>query len=258
MPPTLTVTPEPGHNPPRMVLSLAYTGQASATVVRNDPDGRSWPVRLAEPAVLLDGAWVGYDYESRFGYATTYTATTAGGSITSDPATLDAAQAWLRHPGVPGLSIPVRIHGDDDPVREVNRSVKRPLGRRYPIVVTDGRRRAKTAVLTIRTETLDEADALLAIMDDTAVLLLNTPPAWGWGRDLEHQYVSFGDLKEQRLSTPDDPWRHFIAAYDVVGRPAGGQQAQHTYADVLIEAASYQDLLGLYGSYADLLTGTRA
>src|SRR6187549_3309934 len=114
---TLTATPEPSNNPPRVLIQLTYTGQTSATIVRNDPDGTTTPVRLADPAAL-DGAgsWVGYDYESWFGASTTYTADTLGGSLTSSAMTLSVPDIWLRHPGVPALSQKIDFQGEGDPV----------------------------------------------------------------------------------------------------------------------------------------------
>lgn len=258
MPTTLVATPEPGNSPPRVLLQLEYTGQTSATIVRTDPDGQQVPVRLAEPAAL-DGAgqWVGYDYESWLGRPMTYTATTAGGSVTSSTVTLAVTDTWLRHPGVPSLSCKVDFQGEGEPVRPVNQAVLEPLGRATPIVVSDGRRRTKRSTLTLRTKTDGEHELLLGLLDDVTPLLLDIPPNRPFGPTLPHQYLSIGDLTEAR-NRPDyypDPWRLWTAPYIVVGRPAGGIQAQRTYADVLAQNATYQGVLTQYGTYTDLLTG---
>src|ERR1044071_225891 len=107
----LTATPQPGNNPPRVLLELEYGGQTEATITRQDPDGQSRAVRLAEPATLVGSLWTGYDYESFFEAASIYTATTAGGSVSSAPVTLDVTDTWLRHPGVPTLSRKVDFQG---------------------------------------------------------------------------------------------------------------------------------------------------
>lgn len=255
---TLVATPEPGHNPPRMLLELTYTGQTSATITRNDPDGKQIPVRRAEPA-SLDGAgsWVGYDYESWFGADTTYTAATAAGAITSTEVTLDVDQVWLRHPGTPSLSQAIDFQGEGEPVRPVVQSVIEPLGRRTPIVISDGQRKSKRGELTLRTKTIEEHGALLALLDNVTPLLLDVPPDCGWGVDLAHLYLSVGDLTERRFR-PDyypQPWRSWVAPYIVVGRPAGDLQAERTYATVLAAHSSYQDVLNYYSTYSNLLTG---
>lgn len=257
MPTTFVATPEPANDPPRTLLEFTYTGQTEVTITRLDPDGRSRPVRLAEPAEL-DGAgtWIGYDYESWFGEDTTYTGVTGAGSLTTSTVSLDVDVIWLRHPGVPSLSLQVDFQGEGTPVRPVNQAILEPLNRAYPIVVTDGRRRTKRGTITIRTATALEADALLNLLDDTAVLLLDIPAT----KDLNmtrHQYLALGDLTEDRRR-PDyylNPHKIWTAPYVVVDRPAGGLQSERTYDDVLADWATYLDVLGEYATYNDLLTG---
>ncbi len=253
---TFVATPQPDNNPPRTMLELEYTGQTEATISRLDPDGNTRPVRLGDPATLTSGVWVGYDYESWFGEESTYTATTAGGSLTAGPVILDVDQIWLRHPGVPSLSMAVDFQGEGEPVRPVTQAVIEPIGRREPIVVTDGRRRSKRGELTLRTETLEELAALVAILDDASVLLLSLPAGLGYGMD-GNQYLSLGDLREARFQ-PDyypHPWRIWTLPYIVVGRPAGGLQSERTYSDLLAAHATYLQMRSAYPSYLDLLTG---
>jgi hypothetical protein len=255
---TLVATPDPTNNPPRVLLQLTYTGQTSATIVRNDPDGSQTPVRLAEPATLDGtGSVVLYDYESWFGSSMTYTATTAAGSITSSAVTLSISDVWLRHPGVPSLSQKVDFQGDGQPVRSVVQTVLQPLGRSTPVVVSDGQRKTKSGTLTLRTKSDTEHAALLGLVDDVTPLLLDLPPAKSFGADLTHQYLAIGDLTQTRLR--DDyyphPWRIWTAPYYVVGRPAGGIQAQRTYANVLAAQATYQAVITRFSSYTNVLTG---
>lgn len=255
---TLTATADPTNNPPRVLLNLTYTGQTSATIVRNDPDGSQTPVRLAEPATLDGtGSWVGYDYESWFGASTTYTATTGAGSLTSSAVTLSVNAVWLRHPGIPSLSQPLDFHGEGDPVRAVNQAVLQPLGRATPVVVSDGQRKAKTGTLIVWTHSDTEHANFLGLVDDLSVLLLDVPPSWMFGADLTHQYLSIGDLQMQRRIEGYyvDPNRIWTAPYAVVGRPAGGIQSQRTYADVLSGFATYQAVLTRYTTYTNVLTG---
>lgn len=258
MPTTFTATPQPTNNPPRTLLQLTYTGETTATITRADPDGVVRTVRLADPATLTGGSWTGFDYESWFGQSTTYTATVGGGgTITTAASTLSVSQVWMRHPGVPSLSMPIDFQGEGQPVRPVNQAILEPLNRPTPIVVTDGRRRAKRGTLTVRTKTDSEAAAWLALLDDTTVLLLDIPPNIPFGITA-HQYVSLGDLTEDRLR-PDyypHPWRIWSVPFVVVDAPAGGQQAQRTYATVLAAFATYTAVKARYSTYNNLLTGT--
>ncbi|WP_416906224.1 hypothetical protein [Micromonospora echinospora] len=157
----LTATAEPDNDPPRVALSLEWTGETEVTIVRADPDGRSRPVRLAEPAALIGGLWTGYDYESWLGQPATYSATVDATTITSGPVTVAVDAAWLRHPGVPSLSMRVNFEGAGEPVRPIQQTVHEPLGRQHPIVVTDGRRRSARSTLTLRTYDAAEMDQLL-------------------------------------------------------------------------------------------------
>ena len=258
MPTTLVATPEPLNNPPRVLLQLTYTGQTSANIVRNDPDGNVVPVRLADPAAL-DGAgqWNGYDYESWFESSTTYTATTGAGSVSSSAVTLDVHDIWLRHPGVPGLSLEIDFQGEGDPVRSVMQSVFEPLGRATPIVVSDGQRKSKRGDITIRTKNDTEHSSLLGLLDDVTPLLLDVPPSKGFGADLTHQYLAIGDLTQKRLIEGYylHPWRIWNAPYIVVGRPAGGIQSQRTYATLVNDFATYQDVRNRYTTYTNVQTG---
>lgn len=253
---TFVATPQPGNSPPRTLLELEYTGQTSATITRADPDGRSRAVRLAEPATLSGGTWAGFDYESWFGQPATYTAVTAGGSLTTSTVQLDVSVAWLRHPGVPSLSLPIDFQGWGTPVRPVNQAVLDVLNRRDPIVVSDSRRKTPRGTLTLRTKTLPEATALLELFDDVTPLLLDLPPALGYG--IEHYYLAMGDLTEDRLR-PDyypHPWRIWTCPYTVVDRPAGGLVAERTWNQVLVEQATWTQVKTTYDTWNDLLTGT--
>lgn len=255
---TLVATPDPGNSPPRVLLELTYTGQTEATIVRNDPDGSQTVVRLANPATLDgSGQWVGFDYESWFESDMTYTATTGAGSISSSTVSLDVSDVWLRHPGVPSLSLQVDFQGEGEPVRPVMQTVLEPLGRRNPVVVSDGQRKSKRGDITLRTKNDDEHDDLIALVDGVVPLLLDVPPSKNFGASLTHQYLSLGDLTERRLR-PDyypHPWRIWTAPYIVVGWPAGGILPERSYATVLADYASYQAVKSAYATYTTLLTG---
>jgi hypothetical protein len=255
---TLVVTPDPTNVPPRMIIQLTYTGQTSATITRNDPDGTTTLVRLADPAALDGtGSWVGFDYESWFGSSTTYTADTAGGSLLSSAVTLDVSDIWLRHPGIPSLSQIIDFQGEGDPVRSVTQTVLLPLGRPNPIVVSDGQRKSKQGEITIRTKNDTEHENLLGLLDDVTPLLLDVPPLKGFGGDLVHQYLSIGDLTQRRRVEGYylDPNRIWTAPYIVVDRPAGGIVSQRTYADILSGFATYSAVKTRYSTYTNVLTG---
>lgn len=255
---TLVATPDPSNDPPRILLELTYTGQTEATIVRNDPDGSTTPVRLAEPTALDgSGQAVLFDYESWFGEDTSYTATTGAGSVSSSTVQLNVSTIWLRHPGIPSLSQEIDFQGEGDPTRPVVQGVLEPLGRSTPVVVTDGIRKSKRGEITIRTASDTGHGALLGLLEDVTPLLLDVPPAKAFGMDLQHQYLALGDLTMKRRIEGyyPDPNRIWVAPYIVVGRPAGGLVTQRTYADLLADFATYQAVKTRYTNYTNVLTG---
>jgi len=265
MPATFVVTTEPGNLPPRNRLDVTLPGGSTAgsvLITRTDPDGRTRVVRLADPASITGTAWVGYDYEAPFGASVMYSAVAQYMNpgffmdTLADTVTLAVADVWLIHPGIPALSMMLpKVKSLGDRSRPVSRGIFAPYGRAEPIVVTDGKRKAVQATLVIRTRTLDELGALVALTADAAVLLLNVPESLGWG--VSYEYISLGDLMEAReTETGDDPYRLISGPYHVVSRPVGGSQSQRTYADVLAESATYTVVLADFTDYIDLLAPT--
>lgn len=255
MPTTLTATAEPGNDPPRVLLELEWTGATEITVQRVDPDGHTRGVRNAEPATLTSDLWSGYDYESWFGESTVYEATDGTTTITATAVTLDVDTVWLRHPGQPTLSQQIRFEGWSDLVRPVTQAVLEPLGRQYPIVITDGKRKSPRTTMTLRTLTLAEEDELLALLADAAVLLLDVPPGKGYG--ITHHYLAIGDVTEARLNPGiyTSESRTWTMPVIVVDRPAGDDQAVRTWATVLTEAADWTELVAMYDDWTAVLAG---
>lgn len=258
----LTVTPEPRHSPPRVRIQVSgATNAADVVITRTGPDNRAVVVRTAGPLPLSSGQGLVYDHEAPFGVRVTYTATTrtsAAATIATSSAStsVDVMVPWLIHPGVPSLSMPLRsIKTFGTRVRAVNAGVFQPYGRSTPIVVTDGRRKAPTGQVELRTQTLDELTALIAILDDTATLLVNIPATLGWGVTSEYWHI--GDLSEAReVEVGADSYRAITAPYLVVAAPEGGSQGQRTWADVLAQNTTWQGVLDRYPTWLDLLAPT--
>jgi hypothetical protein len=260
---TFVATPEPLNVPPRILLELDMSDLTPdpprVSITRLDPDGRTRSVRLAEPAILVAGVWLGYDYESPFGVEVSYEATSATpvGDVVTDGVILDVTVPWLRHPGIPTLSIELsfdkfRKDSFTQRSRATSRAVFTPLGRSTPVVVASGYRATVSTEMTLRTDSIEELDAMWAILDDETVLLLDIPLARGWG--VTHEYVSIGDVTETRIADwGSHTGRWFSLPYLVVDRPAGGFLAQFTYADVLGGYGTYTAVYSSFASYADLL-----
>lgn len=254
---TLTVAAQPANVPPRVQLTAAGFSGAELSIVRNDPDGRTRPVRSAEPAPLLSGSWAGFDYEAPFGEAVTYTAIpTAGSSVTSSAATVTVSDVWLVHPGIPDLSVSFtrdNVGKLESRSRAARTTIHRPIGRVKPIAVSESRDTTESGI-TVLTDTTDEENAVWALLESGMPLLLNVPPSLGWG--ISSEWMSVGDVTEDYFNRGLSGSRVFALAYTVVDRPVGALVAEWTYAGVLTTYATYADVLANYDSYTDLLTNT--
>lgn len=171
----------------RVLLTLDWD-VPSATIYRVDPDGRHVPVRGAEPAVPVAATVSLADSEAPLDVAVRYQAV-----ATADGTTLDSAYVtvpsnglvWLRHPGKPQLDQSIVPAEPPERSRELNATAHAAIGRRYPLTISDGRRKAATFTLKLRTRTLGEAQGLRALLDDGSALLLQAPD----GMDIGSIYV---------------------------------------------------------------------
>jgi len=263
---TVTATVENSTGPldvPRVRLNVTDTGSSpalfAATVTRLDPDGRVVPVRTNDgnPLVLTTSGTtrVGllYDYEAPYQAPVTYSTMETPGS-SSAAVTVAESKVWLIHPGVPELSMPISVASVGNRTRSISQGVFRPMGRRSPVVQTDGQRKSPEGTLELNTLTLAEAARFEALTDDAGVLLLNVPASFNWG--LPTSYVALGDIEEGRLvDYAPEPRRLQNLPYIVVDRPAGGSQSERTYIDLLAQFSSYAALRNAYPSYTALLAG---
>lgn len=262
---SIVATVEAAHNPPRVKLVISDTGGPAitdVTVTRLNPvTGRTSVVRTYDGEalhLLVEGtgrAATLYDYEMPYQVAVTYS-TVEQPAVTAT-VTVDESRTWLVHSGVPELSVPVefRIGSFDVEERPANAGVFNPMGRRNSIVVTDGQRKSPRSSFTVATETLDELNDLLALVDDAGALLLN--PAALNMLGLEACYIAVQDVRVRRLSNVgSDPQRDVELPYIVVDAPVGGSQSQLTWADVIAEYATWADLMAARPTWAHVLAPT--
>jgi hypothetical protein len=181
--------------------------------------------------------------------------------------TLNVDEAWLLHPSSPSLSVSIdantwRDDGLNVAIESAQQSVARsaqtlhyPIGRPRAVVIGHGNRLDDEWTLVLTAPRLEDRDAVSAIVRDQTPLLIRSPLSFGW--DLPDGFYAIGDVTsdryfapllftERRISlplTPSDP-------------PVVRQGSERTSGDLLLEAASYSDLLAMYDTYTDLLTGS--
>jgi hypothetical protein len=256
---TVTVTPEPAAAPPRIRIDIVDTRPApitSLTVSRLNPDGHSQPARTSDggPLPLFGGAATVYDYEPPYDQPITYSTDVAGGPTAVTE--LDVPDAWLIHVGVPARSCRITVTSLPSRTRTSNTGLHKVLGSQYPVPISSGARQAASGVMGLRTYTDADRQALDLLLDDDSVLLLNIPPAKGWGWDA--CYVSCGDLVETRtVNWGPFPYREWQLPLQVVGRPGGGTQAAITWNTIADQYPTWQSIIDAgVTSWADLANPT--
>lgn len=258
---TATAVASSAAEPP--YISIAVTGLTSyiggtITVYRNNPDGTSDPIRQADPNYEITGASEAFlDYEAPYGASVSYStiATLSPAANLEQPTgtvTIDADQPWLIHPGTPDISQPITVTNLATRSRDVNQSVLTPIGRRRPIVLTDGTLRSPTGTLAVATETLTERDDLLTLLQDLTPLLLNIPHTLEWG--VTSEWIAISALTET-ATVGASQHRELVLPYRTVERPVGAVTLTRTWADVLTEAATWTELGNLYATWLGVYTG---
>lgn len=249
---TIVTLAEPENTPPRVRLQVT-TSLTSLTVYRVAQDGTRTPVRTYDggPLETPGGSGLLFDPELPYGEPITYSsddpATTPSAAVT-----VSSDDVWLGHPGVPVRSQTITVAGLSAREYEANASVRYPLGREFPIVATDGRRKAPVYTLTVRTRTLDSLGRLQELLADLSPLLLNVPADKGWGQVAE--YVQIGRVTMGRIvQWGPHKYREWQLPCTVVGRPPGGSQAEITYAYSEALYPTYADRLAAHATYAEAL-----
>ncbi len=254
---SITVTSNPGNQPPQNILYVTGAPGTTAQITRTDPDGTQRPVRGGDPATLSGTQWVGYDYEMPYAAGVTYTVIPSDASpnaFTTVPA-LGVTQAWLIHPGIPSLSQPINNVSLLDAVQSDSGSTAHQvLSRERPVVVTDGTRHAETMQVGLRTASTVDKAAMKALLQDASTLLLQV--VYPFTAESEWRYVTIGRIARNRFTKQfGDQRRAWVLDCTDSDRPAGGVAAQRTWADVLAEAGTWQDVLNKYKTWTGVVTG---
>lgn len=233
------------------------------TVERSSDGGDTWSfVRGATDMEAPAGdLWTGYDYEAPNGAPMLYrarsaTATFTGEWVESESAIWSSSEAWLKDPAHPGLNRVVEITNMPVPTRSRRRGVHDVIGRAAPVVTSDVRL-TRRGDFTVRTDTADQADSLLALVDGT-VQLLQVPAAQGGAFEM---YIGITDVDEDRLARDANGFnareRLWTLPFVEVERPfddgidAVAELLPLTYDEAAL--FTYEELAELFPTYADLL-----
>jgi hypothetical protein len=242
-------------------VALALTGAGSLiyTITRTDGAGNTGTVRNGDPAIPSAGSWVGNDYEAPLDSTLTYAAT-----LTTTPFTVTTATStvtlsgsggpWLGHPGKPSLNIRILVADYVTGGRAARAQVLNVLGRARPVGQSI-RRASPTGSLKVRIAGQDALDALDALLDDGAPLLLRGPANWiGYGT----KYLQIGDTECERLTRVATDDRFLVTLpWTEVDRQAGTAEggAGYRWDDVMTAYATWSDLAAGEATWLDVLDG---
>lgn len=256
--PTLVATLFPDTT--RVSINLDWSDAtpdpATALIERVNEDGTVVPVRGADPATLVAGAWVGDDYEAPLDATFYYQATSTdipGVVVTSANYELSSGgNTWLKHPGRPFFNMIVNVASPPELARPISQGVFDVLGRSRPVAVSM-RRSSERGTLQLVTDNDAQRAALWAMLDDGSALYLSTPDGYGIG----NIYIACGDVAEQRATKlGKEPTRYWTIPFTVVDRPSGGALAVgNSWSDVLGAYASWSQLLETEGTWTGVLEG---
>jgi hypothetical protein len=254
--------------PPRFEISIATPDGSVMTAVTLSRTIRGvTELTRVQPTAGLSFRYV-EDYEAEWGVDVVYTATvtTAAGTVkyVAPPIPLNPWGAWAIHPLTPVLSFCIDQQDNDAPGVVDIQTVSRPtqstqhtiLGSARPVTVRVGPRASTRTVLRVQTVDLEDEANLWSLVDDQTPLVIQFPTDWavGW----EYGYYDVGDVSAERvLQWSGDPRRIFTLPTTRVDRPAGTQQSDWGYAQLLHDFADYPAVLAAFDDYPSLLANRR-
>lgn len=242
----VTATPDPTSGA-IAVHATVDAGITAVTVGRNDPSGFQQLLRYGSSVPVVGGVVDVLDYEAPMDVPVTYVVTqltpTGNGSGTSASVTLQSkGKTWLKDPSYPtrNFVVPV-VTSIQQLTRPARAGVFEIIDRATPIVVNSVRGSGR-GTLVCYTLTDDQRAQMVDILARGTVLLLQSPPAYGWGS----VYVSVGDAVESRVGLAYEQSRMWTLPFTVVDRPEGVSTAP-------VVDKSWQAVKTKYGTWGDLI-----
>ena len=260
----LAVTLEEPKLAARLNVTAIPAAGVTLTIERVGPSGIVAGVRGATGADVEGTTFLARDYELPLDVPLTYTVRVfdAGGAqLQSASASFEidyaACEAWLVDLARPLNSLQLTVESLIELSFAVPSGIHRVLNRRSP-VVTALPASTPSGLLNVLTETLDERDAVRALLGSGYPFLLRTTPEQGIG----NAYFALTEFAEERLLTLGvAPERRFRISCQQVERPNPSiyvplapnsydrvKAAYATYAALAADVASYDELAYTYPS----------
>jgi hypothetical protein len=233
----------------RIRLAATALDPAPTAVFERSINGVRWTtVRggSAVPVTVSDTAALD-DYEFAPGVLNHYRVT-AGTDVYTTTITPAQTAVWFKSITRPWLNRPVAVVDHSDITREARNGVFPILGRSAPIAVTDVRL-ARQWEMTVKADTVSDADALELVLASGDPLYVQVPPD---GKDIPGGYVVVGTMTRRRFGHVsarrwfDLPMTQVVApGPDVVGTTV-------TWEALVAEFGTWSAVLAAFGSWADV------
>ena len=219
-----TLTATPSDFPPYVTLAIAMTGATitRVKVERLDPDGFWRTIVGGDSVPLVAGQGTTQDHEGPLDKAVQYRASqlvpVGSEVVTSAWVTVNSnGRTYLKDMSNPTLIVEIPVVTSIATLtRNARAGVFSVIDRANPIVVST-RRQGPTGEMIAHTLTDAEREQVVDILTRGVVLLLQTPPPYGFGA----QYVSIGDVAEARVGLAYEQSRRWTMPFVVVDRPEG-------------------------------------
>jgi hypothetical protein len=187
---------------------------------------------------------------------------------TSDPVTLDPADAWLIHPASPDLSVPMTntvtlkagIRAIGEVVNPTNATKHTILGSKTKVTTTTGPRGDDETSMTIWTYTQAESAAMKALLAGDIPILIQVPPSWEF--DFACGYYSVGDagaareLEDLYQGVRSREWR--LPLTKTVSPVVDVENTGWSWAALAVELASWTEEKSTFATWSDLAANNRS
>lgn len=158
------------------------------------------------------------------------------------------ATVWLKSITRPFLNRPVAVVEHTDITLPARNGVFPIIGRSNPVAVTDVRL-ARQWQMTIKADTLEDADAIEVVLAGGDPMFLQVPED---GRDIPGGYVVVGDALRRRFGHVSQR-RWFDLPCTTVAAPGPGVVGSTaTWATLIAEYGTWLDVLTAFGTWADV------
>ncbi len=229
-------------------VRIAGTGLAAgpATFERRVGAGTAWTtVRGGEAVTVLSGNASLDDYEFSPGVVNDYRIDD-GTNVWQTSITPSQPDVWLKSIARPFLNQKITVVSHGDITLAGRNSVFPIIGRSNPVAITDVRL-ARTWEMTIKADSVQDADAIELVLAGGDPLFIQVPPN---GDDIPGGYVVVGDAVRRRFGHRSER-RWFDLPCMTVAPPGPGViGATMTWQALLAEFANWSDVLSAFGSWA--------